>query len=141
MVSGVRLMERLPLRRLAEVAFLASNVGECVEFYRKLGLEMPQNLEHLNFAQVGEQLFGVCDATQGFGNGRGGFVKARLHVAFEISDDELDECIGFLKTKGIETSPKHEFTDWHGVRHSTSVYFTDPAGNIMELWAPRSKES
>ncbi len=59
-------MDKLPLLRVAEVAFLASNVKECIDFYRKT-----------------------------------------------------------------------QWDDFHNVSHSTSIYFRDPAGNIIELWAPR----
>lgn len=130
-------MDRLPLKRIAEVAFLAENLAECVNFYRGLGLEFPPQVERLGFAAVGEQLFGVCDVKQGFIDGKGGFVRSRLHLAFEVPYDKLDKCIEFLRTKGVETSPKNEFLGWHGTAHSTSVYFTDPAGNIIELWAPQ----
>lgn len=132
-------MHKLPLRRVAEIAFPAMNLKECMEFYKKIGFdELPAepDLERIQFANVGEQLFGVCDERRGFVDGYGGFVKAPLHVAFEVPGDKLDECIVFLNSKGIKTSPKNEFEDWHGAPRSTSVYFTDPAGNIIELWAP-----
>ena len=131
------MMDKLPLVRVAEVAFLAANVKKCVDFYERIGLRFPPGLERLNFANVGEQLFGVCEEKQGFFDGKGGFVGAKLHVAFEVPKDKLDECISFLRAKGVETSPKNEWQDdFHGVRRSASVYFKDPAGNIIELWAP-----
>ncbi len=126
--------------RVAEVAFLASNVRECVDFYRSIGMvDLPTSLGRLNFASVGEQLYGVCDENVGFYDAwTGGYSKdRRLHVAFEVPDDKLDECVEFLKAKGIEVSPKTKWDNFHNVPHSTSVYFPDPAGNIIELWAPR----
>lgn len=122
---------------MAEVAFLAENFRECVAFYRKIGLtELPEGPDRLNFANVGEQLFGVCDKERGFIDGDGGFVKAKLHVAFQIPFEQLDDCVRFLNEKGIRTSSKNEFQNWHGVPRSVSVYFRDPAGNVIELWAP-----
>jgi len=60
-------MDRLPLIRVAEVAFLASNVKECIDFYRKIGMaDLPASPGRLNFARVGEQLYGVCDGKIGF---------------------------------------------------------------------------
>ena len=51
-------MDRLPLVRVAEVAFLASNVKECVDFYRRIGMvDLPACPGRLNFARVGEQLY------------------------------------------------------------------------------------
>jgi len=133
-------MDKLPLLRVAEVAFLASNVKECIDFYRKIGMaDLPTSPSRLNFASVGEQLYGVCDEKVGFFDPwTGGYSKDwRLHVAFEVADEKLDECIEFLKTRGIKVSPKTQWDDFHNVPHSTSIYFRDPAGNIIELWAPR----
>jgi catechol 2,3-dioxygenase-like lactoylglutathione lyase family enzyme len=135
-------MKRLPLRGVAEVAFLAANVNECLDFYKKIGLVdfFPVDATkpgRFNFANVGEQLFGVCDEKEGFIDGHGGFVKSKLHVAFEIPAEKLDESISFLETQGINVSPKTQAKHFHGVAQSTSVYIPDPAGNIIELWAPR----
>ncbi len=130
-------MDKLPLLRVSEIAFLTTKLQECVEFYKMIGMEdLPSQLERINFANVGEQLSGFCDETPGFIDGYGGYTKALFHVAFEVPSDTLDDCIAFLNAKGIKTSPKNEFFDWHGTAKSTSVYFTDPAGNMMELWAP-----
>ena len=126
--------------RVAEVAFLAPDVKECIDFYRKIGMvDLPADPGRLNFAKVGEQLYGVCDGKIGFfdpwtgGNSR----DWRFHVAFEVPGDMLDACIEFLQAKGIGVSPKAQWDNFHGVPHSTSIYFPDPAGNIIELWAPK----
>jgi catechol-2,3-dioxygenase len=134
-------MDKLPLLRVAEVAFLTSKLSECVEFYRSIGLDdLSLDPQRINFANVGEQLFGFADENRGFIDGYGGYTKALFHVAFEVPSEKLDECITFLNGKGIKTSPKNEGSGWHGTVKSTSVYFTDPIGNIMELWAPRRSE-
>lgn len=110
--------------------------------HRLLQNDWPSRPSHkpgrLNFSNVGEQLFGVCDEKEGFIDGYGGFLKARLHVAFEIPHDKLDECVSFLEKRGVRVSPKNEWKDFHSVAHSTSIYFLDPAGNIIELWAPKT---
>ena len=133
-------MDRLPLVRVAEVAFLASNVKECVDFYRRIGMvDLPASPGRLNFARVGEQLYGVCDEKTGFLNPwTGGHSKDwRFHIAFEVPDGKLDECIEFLKAKGIKVSPRIQWDNFHDVPHSTSIYFPDPTGNIIELRAPK----
>jgi len=133
-------MDRLPLVRVAEVAFLASNVKDCIDFYRKIGMvDLPADPGRLNFAGVGEQLYGVCDEKIGFFDPwTDSYSKDwRFHVAFEVPSDKLDESIEFLKAKGIKVSPKNQWDNFHGVPHSTSIYFLDPAGNIIELWAPK----
>lgn len=131
-------MDRLPLVRVAEVAFLTPKLKECVDFYSKIGLEYAQSIDpkKIQFANVGEQLFGFADEKRGFIDGYGGFMKTLYHVAFEVPGDKLDECIAFLNSRGVATSPKIEATNWHGARLSWSVYFADPMGHIIELWAP-----
>ncbi len=131
-------MDKLPLLRVAEVAFLTPKLNECVEFYAKMGLQysQPTDPTKVQFANVGEQLFGFADEKRGFIDGYGGFAKTPFHVAFEVPGDKIDECIDFLNSKGVKTSPKIKATDWHGVPLSWSVYFADPMGQIIELWAP-----
>jgi len=101
-------------------------------------VDLPSSPGRLNFAHVGEQLYGICDEKTGFFDPwTGGYSKdRRFHVAFEVPDEKLDECIEFLKSKGIQVSPKTQWDNFHDVPHSTSIYFPDPAGNIIELWAP-----
>jgi catechol 2,3-dioxygenase-like lactoylglutathione lyase family enzyme len=134
-------LDRLPLIRVAEVAFLTRGVAECAGFYRELGLPFDEepDRKHIHFADVGEQYFGFADEERGFFTGYGD-ERARfpLHVAFEVPGDKLDECSAFLRSKGVKVSPRVEASPgWHGAAKSASVYFTDPAGNIMELWAPQ----
>ena len=133
-------MDRLPLVRVAEVAFLASNVKECVDFYRNIGmLDLPASPSRLNFAHVGEQLYGICDDKTGFLDPwTDGYSREwRFHIAFEVPYEKLDECIEFLRARGIKVSPKTQWDNFHDVPHSTSIYFPDPAGNMIELWAPK----
>jgi len=102
-------------------------------------VDLPTSPGRLNFARVGEQLYGVCDDKTGFFDPwTDGYSKDwRFHVAFEVLDEKLDECVEFLKANGIKVSPKTQWDNFHDVPHSTSVYFPDPAGNIIELWAPK----
>lgn len=136
-------MKKLPLVRVAEIAFLTTRTEECAKFYRKIGLDFPvrPNKKHIHFADVGEQYFGFAHEDRGFMSGHGDeMVKVPLHMAFEVQPDKLDECIRFLKRKGVKCSPKNENSrGWHGSRRAWSTYFSDPAGNIMELWAPQGR--
>ena len=133
-------LDRLPLVRVAEVAFPTPKLAECAQFYRQIGLEFRKDpdITEIHFTDVGEQYFGFAHEDRGFMTGYGEeMAKAPLHVAFEIPADKIDECISFLKSKGIKCSPKVEISErWHGAKKATSIYFKDPAGNIMELWAP-----
>lgn len=102
-------------------------------------LDLPASPRRLNFAHVGEQLYGIGDDKTGFLDPwTDGYSKEwKFHIAFEVPDEKLDECIKFLKAKGIKVSPKTQWDNFHNVAYSTSLYFPDPAGNIIELWAPK----
>lgn len=128
--------------RVAEIAFLTPALGDCAKFYRKLGLEYPKkpSKRYIHFADVGKQFFGFAHEERGFYDGHGKYIKVPLHVAFEVPGDRLDECRRFLVSLGIKCSPKIEASrGWHGAEASASIYFMDPAGNIMELWGPRRR--
>src|SRR5712691_1425766 len=75
-------MDKLPLVRVAEVAFLAFNVKECIDFYRKIGMvDLPTSPGRLNFASVGEQLYGVCDEKTGFFGSLDSWLFERLETS------------------------------------------------------------
>ena len=133
------LLKKLPLLRVAEVAFLTPKLAQCTKFYGKLGLKYSPRPDpkEIHFADVGEQLFGFVHEDRGFYTGyEEEFVKAILHVAFEVPYNQLDDCAAFLVSNEIKSSPRVENSKgWHGAKKSASIYFKDPAGNIMELWA------
>lgn len=137
-------LDELPLLRVAEIAFLTSKLDECAKFYRGLGLGYKVRLDkkHIHFADVGEQFFGFAHKDRGFFSGYDNErLKVPLHIAFEVPSNQIDECTAFLTSKRIKCSPKVENSKgWHGARKSTSVYFQDPHGNIMELWAPQKAQ-
>jgi catechol 2,3-dioxygenase-like lactoylglutathione lyase family enzyme len=54
------------------------------------------------------------------------------HVAFAVADAELERWVAHLVTHGVAIEAEH---DWpNGGR---SFYFRDPAGNSLEVAAPR----
>ena len=110
--------------RVAEVAFLASNVKECVDFYRRIGMvDLPTSPGRLNFARVGEQLYGVCDDKIGFFDPwTDGYSKDwRFHVAFEVPDNKLDECIEFLNCDPAVFASQQVFFDFGDARFRQAV--------------------
>lgn len=104
-----------------------------------LAYDEDPDVKRIHFADVGEQYFGFAYEDRGFFTGYDEErIKAPLHVAFEIPGDKIDECVAFLISREVKCSPKVEnSTGWHGALKSASVYFEDPAGNIIELWAPQ----
>lgn len=142
----IKSLDRLPLLRVAEIAFLTPKPGECSEFYRMLGLhEFPINPDKkmIHFANVGEQYFGFADEERGFFSGYDDEnIKVPLHIAFEVPNYSLNDCMAFLASKGVKCSPKIKSTgNWHGAEQPYSVYFGDPNGNIMELWSREDNEN
>ncbi len=126
--------------RVAEVAFSTSKLVECSKFYRELGLDdfsaVPDK-KAIHFANVGEQYFGFANEERGFFSGYDNeMIKVPLHIAFEVPNNSLNECMTFLSSRGVKCSPKIKGSrGWHGGKEPYSVYFKDPQGNIMELWA------
>lgn len=133
-------LAKLPVVRVAEIAFLTSKTNECLSFYKELGLRYGEDVDskRIHFADVGEQLFGFAHKDRGFFTGRDDeMVYAPLHVAFEVGSGKIRECAEFLRSRNIDCSPVVENSaGWHGAKESVSLYFVDPAGNIMELWDP-----
>jgi|GEM_PF-6962648 catechol 2,3-dioxygenase-like lactoylglutathione lyase family enzyme len=133
-------MEKLPLVRIAEVAFLSQNVERCLRFYNGLGFgfRVSNDRKILEFVSIGEQLFGFASPERGFFTGFDSeMANSPLHIAFEVEKNSLNQCIEFLTSRGVKCSPVVEMpAGWHGVEKSQSIYFRDPDGNIMELWEP-----
>jgi catechol 2,3-dioxygenase-like lactoylglutathione lyase family enzyme len=56
----------------------------------------------------------------------------RVHFAFEIARDELDEAVERVRNAGVEVYGPMEF-DW---MQASSYYFYDPDANLLEFWSP-----
>jgi catechol 2,3-dioxygenase-like lactoylglutathione lyase family enzyme len=56
----------------------------------------------------------------------------RVHFAFEIARDELDEAVERVRDAGVEVYGPMEF-DW---MQASSYYFYDPDANLLEFWSP-----
>ncbi len=58
------------------------------------------------------------------------------HFAFTVSPDQIEESASELREKGVSIQGPVLHT-WMPAR---SVYFSDPDGNALELYAPLPKE-
>jgi catechol 2,3-dioxygenase-like lactoylglutathione lyase family enzyme len=56
----------------------------------------------------------------------------RVHFAFEVARDELDEAVERVRAAGVEVYGPVDF-DWMNAR---SYYFYDPDANLLEFWSP-----
>jgi catechol 2,3-dioxygenase-like lactoylglutathione lyase family enzyme len=53
-----------------------------------------------------------------------------VHIALEIEDDDYDNATQLLAMKNIEIE---KMVTWGNDLKSRSIYFRDPAGNLIEL--------
>ena len=59
------------------------------------------------------------------------------HFAFDIPSNKIDESIAWLNSRGISLNelPENTYQSFSKVWNSTSIYFFDHAGNILEFIA------
>jgi catechol 2,3-dioxygenase-like lactoylglutathione lyase family enzyme len=58
----------------------------------------------------------------------------RVHFAFEVARDELDDAVDRVRRAGVDVYGPVEF-DW---MNAQSYYFYDPDANLLEFWSPDS---
>jgi len=56
----------------------------------------------------------------------------RVHFAFEVAREDLDESLERVRSAGVEVYGPVDF-DWMQAR---SYYFYDLDGNLLEFWSP-----
>ena len=58
----------------------------------------------------------------------------RIHYAFEVPRQKLEEAAAHVRERGIEVYGP-EYFEW---LRAKSYYFYDPDGNLLEFWSPGS---
>lgn len=117
----------LPLRGLYEVAVRVKQLSRAEAFYKEiLGLEEAIRDQERNwlFLLIPERA-GMIVLQEDRGE------WPRQHFAFSVDEDDLDGAATLLREKGVEVNGPvgHE---WPPAR---SVYFSDPDGHELELYA------
>jgi catechol 2,3-dioxygenase-like lactoylglutathione lyase family enzyme len=56
----------------------------------------------------------------------------RVHFAFDVAPEELEDAAKRVRTAGVEVYGPVEH-DWMDAR---AYYFYDPDGNLLEFWSP-----
>lgn len=114
---------------IQEIKLFSNNLESIIDFYNRV-LEMPivERTESRVSFEVGESrlTFERCDAE----------LKPYYHFAFNVTKSKADQIVPWLKARGIVINLTNEkevnyFKDWN----AHSVYFYDPAGNIVEFIA------
>jgi catechol 2,3-dioxygenase-like lactoylglutathione lyase family enzyme len=124
----------MKVSRILETALYAEDLEAAEAFYtRVLGLEVHSRLpgRHV-FFRSGAGMFLVFNPNETEkGNSPHG-CRGRGHVAWAVSEEELDGWRQWLEKEGVKVK---DFLWPEGHR---SLYFSDPAGNSLELTTPQS---
>src|SRR5262249_18475449 len=127
----------MQLKHILETCIYVDDLGRAEEFYtRVLGLELEsrQDGRHL-FFRCGQQMLLLFnplasrEASDHFPP-HGAFGPG--HMAFGVHEVELPAWTARLEQQGV---PIERVIDWP--QGGRSLYFRDPAGNILELATPK----
>jgi catechol 2,3-dioxygenase-like lactoylglutathione lyase family enzyme len=128
-------------RGLSELVLIVEDVPKAAQFYQDVvGLE----LEHETSDEWAWFWAGNPGEPQRIALHRGSLLFeehsplpqgerfGRVHFAFEVARDELDEAVERVRAAGVDVYGPIEF-DWLNAR---SYYFYDPDANLLEFWSP-----
>jgi catechol 2,3-dioxygenase-like lactoylglutathione lyase family enzyme len=117
--------------RVLETCLYARDLVVAEAFYRALGLEFVSRLEGRHvFFRVGDAMFLIFnpDASAIPGDLPPHAGAEGGHACFRVEPSEIPVWHARLETLRLEVTPY----EWSGGR-GTSLYFRDPAGNLLEL--------
>lgn len=121
-----------PVKQLGYAIVLCDDIDRMKAFYRDL-FPFPidsESDETLAF-QVGSTMIGLRKRTRDYDGRGGGPESPGLQLAFLVSREEVDECYRVLLEKGVTIlDPPADQPRGH-----RTVYFADPEGNILEVYA------
>lgn len=134
--SGNRVVGEMNLGPLFEAALYASDLGAAENFYHDvLGLEVVSKMEGRGIAfRCGETVLLVFDPERTRIPDAGVPTHGAIgqgHIAFTIGESEIEPWRQRLRKRGVPIEAEIEWPV--GGR---SVYFRDPAGNVVELAPP-----
>jgi catechol-2,3-dioxygenase len=117
----------LKLGGICELVLETDDVERLTSFYRELGLELVLEEDDRVWLAIGERCrLGIWPPGEQEHSDRGG---RHVHFALSLDEDRLDALTASLRARGVEVEGpvEHDGGD-------RSVYFSDPAGNRVELW-------
>lgn len=112
---------------ICELVLETDDVPALTSFYRQLGLELLLEEEGKAWLGAGERCrLGIWPPGEKEHSDRGG---RHVHFALSVEHDRLGALSNQLRARGFEVEGpvEHEGGD-------RSAYFSDPAGNRVELW-------
>jgi len=121
-----------PVRQFGYVIVLCDDIHRMKEFYRDLfPFPVDSETEESLALRVGSVLLALRERTRDYDGRGGGPESPGLQLAFLVAPSEVDECYDVLLAKGVRIldPPANQ------PRGHRTVYFADPEGNILEVFA------
>lgn len=122
-----------PVKQLRYTIVLCDDIDRMKAFYRDL-FAFPvdsETDESLALQLGGSMLLGLRKRTRDYDGRGGGSESPGLQLAFLVSPAEVDECYELLLAKGVPIlDPPTDQPRGH-----RTVYFSDPEGNVLEVFA------
>ena len=126
----------MKFRKIVETSIYSSNLEKMKEFYvEKLGLEFvsEQKGRHI-FLKTDKNMLLIFNyeitATEKETNHGAPTPPSMVHIAFEIGSEEFENAKKLLVESNIQIEKEIE---WMNSIKSRSIYFRDPAGNLVEF--------
>ncbi len=122
----------LPIRGIYEVVVRVADLDRAQDFYcSTLGLDPGLMVDErgMRFLRAGNGGMLVLQRADG--------EFPQQHFAFTIEEDDIEKSLARLTEAGVEHRPP-VFHDW---MPGTSIYFSDPDGHDLELFAPQGAKA
>ena len=121
-----------PVKQLGYAIVLCDDIDRMKAFYRDLfAFPIDSESDETLAFQVGSVKIGLRKRTRNYDGRSGGSESPGTQLAFLASREEVDECYQVLLEKGVTIlDPPADQPRGH-----RTVYFADPEGNILEVFA------
>ncbi|HEY7108212.1 MAG TPA: VOC family protein [Nitrososphaeraceae archaeon] len=126
----------MKIRKIVETSIYTSNLEKMKEFYvDKLGLEFvsEQKGRHV-FVKTDKNMLLIFNyratTIENETNHGAPTPPSKVHIAFEIEAEEYEDAMGLLASNNIQIEKE---IAWENDLKSRSIYFRDPAGNLVEF--------
>ncbi|WRP07326.1 VOC family protein [Rossellomorea aquimaris] len=129
------------IKGLYEAHLPVSDMGNSIDFYQKLGLELAYESKNVSFVWIekGKSWLGLWEADQV----NIPYHPSIRHIAFHVEAEDIIEAKEWLKERGIEVKEAFGFSPErqplvlsNTPQAHACLYFHDPDGNSLEFIAP-----
>lgn len=121
-----------PVQTLSYVIVLCDDIDRMKKFYRDLfAFPVDSETDESLALRAGSVLLALRKRTRNYDGRGGGPESPGVQLAFLVSPAEVDECYELLQAKSVPIlDPPADQPRGH-----RTVYFSDPEGNILEVYA------